>query len=392
MMLVTCLFVIAGDQLLPFAVITSLFTVACLLTALSLWILAELGAPRRSAVVRVSSRSLHVEHPTGALSIPLHALSRARLTRAADALELTADAGVILRVPLDTLDEADRLIEAIAAGGSGRCWKARLYVGAPRWLSMSTAAALGFVIVAVAAASSGLTAALALALLGGVSLGALEAIGGLPYQRRHVVIGADGLAIRSGARERFIPCSSIAQVEPSDMGVRVALWGGEQIELAVAPPWERDSSAPGLAAALPARRRARLLALLREAAQRGRPLQVLGDALLERRGRTAAAWQTEVRRLVSPGTGGYRSPSFSAERALGVLASGQAPVELRIGAAMALSPGGDAHAARRLRVAIKSSASRALQEVLVQAAEGELDDAAVERALALDPPRRLRSG
>jgi hypothetical protein len=391
-MIVTCLFAIAGGQLLPFAVIAALFTVAFLFAALSLWILTELGAPRRSAVVRVSTRSLHVEHPTGAMSIPLHALTRARLTRAADALELTADSGVILRVPLDTLDEADRLIEAIAAGGSGRCWKARLYVGAPRWLSMSTTAALGLVIAAVAAASTGPMAGVAIALLGGVSLGALEVLGGFPCLRRHVVIGADGLAIRSGKRERFIPCSSIAQVEPTDMGVRLALWGGEQIELSVAPPWRRGDASSCLAAALAAQRRARLLALLRDAAQRGRPLQVRGDALLERRGRTATAWQTEVRRLVSQGSGGYRSASLTAERALGMVANGQAPVELRIGAAMALSPDGDAQAARRLRVAIKSSASRALQEVLLQAAEGELDEAALERALALDTPRRLRSG
>ncbi|HTN88222.1 MAG TPA: hypothetical protein VL242_31295, partial [Sorangium sp.] len=133
-------------------------------------------------------------------------------------------------------------------------------------------------------------------------------------------------------------------------------------------------------------RREHLLALLRERSGRGAPEAGRAGALLERRGLPATAWRAALRRLVSESGADYRTAKLTREQALAVLEDGAAPAELRIGAALALSAWRDGQTVERLRIAAEGCASRDVRLALEQAAEGDMDDWMLERALSSASP------
>jgi len=364
--------------------LAAMLFIAFLFTALVVWLGAAWGASRERAVVRVSD-ALHIDAAGGRLSFPLPALRRAHLSRSADALVLHTDRGVVLRLLLRTLDEPERLLDAIAAGGAGGTWTAPIHVGAPGWVRNGLAVALAAPFVALAWTIADPAVALAVGVLAVVSFGVLAMIRGWPRLRADVVLGADGVVIRRGARERFIPLARTARVLETDAGAELVLAGGERLELAVVPPWLRPSRGADLTPALAQRRRARLIALLRDRVARARRGAPETAALLARRGRPLPAWRAALRALIRDAAG-YRSATLPRDHALEVVEDGLAPVELRIAAALALSPGAGGDAAPRLRVAIDGCASRDVRVALEQAAEGELDEPTLQRALRCEAP------
>ncbi|XYH95350.1 hypothetical protein ACMHYB_47335 [Sorangium sp. So ce1128] len=104
-----------------------------------------------------------------------------------------------------------------------------------------------------------------------------------------------------------------------------------------------------------------------------------GAEALERRGRDVAAWREDLRRLLAAGD--YRATGLTPEDVIHTLDDADAPRDRRIGAALFLRVAGYPEAQDRIRVAAGATADDALRAALEQAAEEELDDAALARAL-----------
>ncbi|WP_437740895.1 hypothetical protein WMF39_35305 [Sorangium sp. So ce1504] len=100
---------------------------------------------------------------------------------------------------------------------------------------------------------------------------------------------------------------------------------------------------------------------------------------LERRGRDLALWREDLRKLLAGDD--YRAVGLTPEDALHALDDASAPRDRRVGAALLLRVAGDPEAQEHIRVAAEGTADDALRAALEHAAEEEVDDAALARAL-----------
>lgn len=412
-----------------FAASAAMLAVGLCVAGAAVWLLAAWGAARQRASVRVSD-ALYLELEGRRRAIPLPAVRGALLRRGGRALTLTTDEGLVLTLALAEPAEARRLLDAIAEGSPAAAWRARVYLPAPPRLRKALAVAFAAAVALLAGALADGAVALAASALAGITFWVLAEIAGWPCRRAELVVGNDGVALRRAGRERFLPLASIAGVVATEHGLALALAGGERLDLDLLPPalrrpalaeadpaldrdpradpapeaarprllgWLRGRAPQPLSGHLAAGRRARALHLLRErlgiaggagVERVARSGGSTAAALLERRGRALPVWQETLRALVRQAGGGYRVAALSSDQALEVLQDGRAPVEVRIGAAMALSTGDDRAATRRLRAAIAACASEEVRAALEQAAEGELEEATLARArLAAGEPR-----
>ncbi|WP_437659889.1 hypothetical protein [Sorangium sp. So ce1182] len=375
---------LATSVLMSFALLGSLLAlvcVMCMLYAPFAWLLAAVGSSG-AAVVRVSS-ALWIERPGDRRSFSLPSLTSARLSSSGGEVALRTDDGDVIRVRVDDPGDAERLVGAIAAGRARGTWSARLYDDVPpplrRRLFVGVAALVSLICWSVLDAD----VALSLGAVTGAAAWVLAALLREGSARRVLVAGSDGLSLRDDAGERFIPFSCIERVDETALGVELVLAGGEELPLTLVPlQLLRDPRETGLSMVLAERRREHLLALLRERSGRGAPEAARAGALLERRGLPATAWRAALRRLVSESGADYRTAKLTREQALAVLEDGAAPAELRIGAALALSAWRDGQTAERLRIAAEGCASGDVRLALEQAAEGDVDDWMLERALS----------
>ncbi|XYH94755.1 hypothetical protein ACMHYB_44085 [Sorangium sp. So ce1128] len=375
---------LATSVLMPFALLGSLLALVsamCMLYAPFAWLAAAVGSSG-AAVVRVGS-ALWIERPGDRRSFSLPSLTSARLSSSGGEVALRTDDGDIIRVRVDDPGDAERLVGAIAAGRARGTWSARLYDDVPpplrRRLFVGIAALVSLICWSVLDAD----VALSLGAVTGAAAWVLAALLREGSARRVLVAGSDGLSLRDDAGERFIPFSCIERVEETALGVELVLAGGKELQLTLVPlQLLRDPRETGLSMVLAERRREHLLALLRERSGRGAPEAGRASALLERRGLPATAWRAALRRLVSESGADYRTAKLTREQALAVLEDGAAPAELRIGAALALSAWRDGQTAERLRIAAEGCASRDVRLALEQAAEGDVEDWMLERALS----------
>lgn len=189
-----------------------------------------------------------------------------------------------------------------------------------------------------------------------------------------VVVGTDGIRVLGVLRPRFVPYEAIEGVtmvapayEDGARAIKITLRAGGVLWLpTVAAPTER------LAALV---RRIDEASTL-HAAGRARSLEALARA-----GRPAATWKEEIQR-VALAPAGFRAQALERDDFERVLDDAAAPPDHRIGAALALHAMDPATAPARIRIAAEASADDALREALALAAEGEIDDAALERAEA----------
>ena len=380
-------------QIIPGLLAAALITlgVGFAVAAVPVWLMAAWGASRRRASVRVSD-AIYLEHAGRRSSVALSAVRGARLRRGGRALTLSTDQGLALTVSLADRDEARRLLDAIAEGGAGRTWQARVYTSVSTEARQGLAAAFAALIALVAGVGANFMVGVTLSALAGITFWVLAEIADWPCRRADLVVGNDGVAIRRGGRERFLPLASITGVAATEHGIALALAGGERLDFALTPPAirrpaldEETPQTPALTGRLAALRRARLLAILREhlggrGAEESGAVTSGAVSLLGRRGRPLPLWREHLRAQVSKTGGSYRIAALSPDQALCVLQDGRASVEARIGAAMALSAGEDHRSARKLRAAIAASASEEVRAALEQAAEGELEEATLARA------------
>jgi len=187
-----------------------------------------------------------------------------------------------------------------------------------------------------------------------------------------VIVGTDGVRILGRLLPRFIPHENIAGVElvppvyqHGKPSIRVLRRRGSPIELpTIAAPRDRVE---GLARRIDEAVRA-------HAAGGARGLDALA-----RSGRSAAEWKGDVRRLaLAPPT--FRNQALGLDDYERVLTDAAAAPDQRVGAALAVRAIDPADGPARIRVAAGASADDALREALEAAAEGEIDDALLERA------------
>jgi hypothetical protein len=189
-----------------------------------------------------------------------------------------------------------------------------------------------------------------------------------------VIVGTDGIRIVGRLFPRFIPHEDIAGVElvppvyqHGKPSIRVLRRKGSPIELpTIAAPRDRVE---GLARRIDEAVRA-------HAGGGSRGLDALA-----RSGRSAAVWKGDVRRMaLAPPT--FRNQALGIDDYERVLVDAAAAPDQRIGAALALRAIDPNDGPTRIRVAADASADDALREALNAAAEGEIDDALLERAAA----------
>lgn len=189
-----------------------------------------------------------------------------------------------------------------------------------------------------------------------------------------VIVGTDGVRLVGRLVPRFIPYDNIAGVELVPPGyqhgkpsIRLRLRNGSPIALpTIAAPRDRvDGLARRIEEAVGA-----------HAAGGARGLDALARA-----GRSAAVWGGDIRRMaLTPPT--FRSQALGIADYERVLTDAAAAPDRRIGAALAVRAIDPDEGPARIRVAASASADEALRDALQAAAEGEIDDALLERAAA----------
>lgn len=186
-----------------------------------------------------------------------------------------------------------------------------------------------------------------------------------------LVVGADGIVVDRPLRDEFVPYSRLASVTLKHNVVVLLLNDGSRVR----------ARARHLTDIQQGELRARIDAA-RAAFDRGE-----GDAgalsQLDRGGRALDAWRTSLRALLDR-QGTYRSASLTREQLLAVLESPAASAERRLAAAVSLSAAGEPEIATRIRVAAEACARPEVRIALDGVADGDVDDAAIEAAIAED--------
>ncbi|WP_437575168.1 hypothetical protein [Sorangium sp. So ce887] len=183
-------------------------------------------------------------------------------------------------------------------------------------------------------------------------------------RRTRVVVGSDGVRVERPFASVWLPYTDLTAVQTR--GDRLLLSHGRS-EAAVVLGTGED-----LTESLAQRIREAHASAVGSAAPRG-------AEALERRGRDLAAWRDELRKLMAAGD--YRATTLNPEDVLHTLDDADSPPDRRIGAALLLRIAGYPEARDRIRVAADATADDALRTALEHAAEEEVDDAALARAL-----------
>jgi hypothetical protein len=307
----------------------------------------------------------------------------------------------VLRIPLRSLASSQRfgeamglaslgvLVPSLFAGVGGLIWFMIMFAlhGSPM------------------AGSSG--PAILVALLLALSAFSLLGVGWLArfLRRGEVVVGTDGVALEGSGKRRFIAYGRVRRVARDARGVRLYLNDGVSVLL----PTKADADAPlpltpgvmaafdptsvkrGVPRGLPVEELFRKDVARREAlferveqAMRARGQSRVSSvqlAQLDRGRRSLPAWRDALRALPAVEGAGYRGAALASDQLAEVVEDAGAPTERRIAAALALSGNGDAEARQRVRIAVEACADDDLRAALAQAAEGEIEEPKLARAM-----------
>lgn len=374
----------------------------CALGAPLLWVSACL-ARFQPGKLRIDN-GLVLEERGYQTLLPLVQVTAATVSPLEDELLIHKRDGDVIRAKVRGLDEARAIVEALAVSKVHGTWLSSLYRREPAalWVQWSWLTALAAGLMALIVTLPFVKLDLALA-AGTLAFGAARFAAARAKKSGvvgSIVLGKDGLAMKQDTSDRFIAFGSIERVDETEAGARLLLASGEVVDVDILPAARPEGEPQGsLTGELQERRRAQLLALLREGLVPEGPQVVRAGALLERRGRTVRAWREALSELVREAAGGYRTAALPREQALAVLEDGHASGELRIGAALALTSGGragehtaprglDPDTVLRLRVAVETCVNQDVRTALRDAIYGELEEETLERALA--PNRAAR--
>lgn len=217
-------------------------------------------------------------------------------------------------------------------------------------------------------------------LIAGIFVGASVLIAKLLAPRR-IVVGTDGILVEKAFRRLFIPLSSVRHVQTDHRGV---------VTVVTPPAGSKAGERVIRLTSDTSRRAVALEQRIQDALALARPGSLEApSALIARGGRSIAEWREGLRRLVA-GEGGYRGERVSIDALLRAAESPEAPVEQRVGAALAIGMSEDGEARKKLRIAVEGIADDTLRAAMDRAAEGEEDAAAIEEALAAEKKAVVR--
>jgi hypothetical protein len=322
-----------------------------------------LRVPRYGSI-SVAGDHLRVERPTRTLAVPLDDLAAGSQNPKTGLVTFRRQSGDLLLVRVPTADDGRRLLEATRMDASRRTLRMKL--GSSFFTDILTLLLAPFVFGPMTAGAGRLSVTLTMALTVGLLLVLRRLIG--PAE---VIVGADGVIVRQGFAAGFIPFGRVARVEIDPARRRLVVFrltDGSAVEARAR--WMSDDDREALAARISDARQAWAAG---EAGERAL-------ARVERRGRSAVAWREAMREVAA--ADGYREPGVTREALVEVVESPAAPVERRMGAALALSGTDDDDLRRRVRVAAGACADERVRVALTLAADGSLDDDAMEEALA----------
>jgi hypothetical protein len=313
----------------------------------------------RAGHLRIDHDSIYVEFPQRpALQISRSGIRAGfRVPGTTQVILLLADGG---RVTLDVQAGAADPLEALRLGVESSTLEVKLQRPGDAIALALVTGGYSLIVTSIAAAATESVWPLL------ISLG-LTVLLWLHMAARRIVVGADGVLVRSGLRERFVGFEEVATVD--DLAVTTKR--GKQIKVAVSGnPVERAAAVHRLHEAF--------------RAYCARATGAL-DANLLRGERSMEAWKDDLtRRARAQAT--FRSSAASREDLEAVLANPASRVEQRLGAAVALAFLGDEGAAR-VRIAAEASANQRVRVALDAAAQGTLDDDAFEEAVATEPAK-----
>jgi hypothetical protein len=290
-------------------------------------------------------------------------------------IQLRLTSGDLVRARVDRVEDGQRLLEAAGLDASRRTLEMRL--GETTFLDIVTvllgvpAAWIGCIYVVEEMLrireAPGWLATVAMIALVRAAVRAVRRV----FGPARLVIGADGVVVRGRFRDRFVPHARIAAVEVAAQRIELRLDDGSTVRAKARHLTQEEQVE--LSTRLEDARRAFRAGAADQAAL----------ARLDRRGRAPAAWRDALRALLVDASG-YREGSLSREDLLRVVESPAAPVERRIGAAVALSADGAPEDRARIRVAAEACANPRVRVALAQAASGEVEEAALEEAIAAE--------
>ncbi len=320
-----------------------------------------------------------------------------------DRVHLAMKGGTVLVVKVTSAAEGDRLLRAAGVTAAERVLRVPLVSAASQIPGGSVFGGLVLAVfgsmlftalVTLAYGARDMMASLASGAVGAFSLFVIAAsllsftVFALAsaLRRREVVVGTDAIAYRRTLRTELIPYGSLAAVELDTRGVRLVRKDGRKLLLPTRRVLDRPLplAAQSSPARTPAEAQRRVLVERIQAAMAAggsASLSQVNKDRLDRNRRSREAWLGNLGRLLGAG-GDYREAGISPEDLGALIEDAAAPVERRVAAAVALSAREQAEARRRVRVAVQASADDDLRLALEAAAEGEIAEAHLGRAMA----------
>jgi hypothetical protein len=185
-----------------------------------------------------------------------------------------------------------------------------------------------------------------------------------------VIIGNDGLRIRTPLRDQWIPYAHIQSVDEkaNDLYVDVVQPGAASRRIRIAKG--SADILPGLAG------RIRMAMALGSNGDDG---QSFVGQKLDPQGKTWDAWKDELRALVA--ATGYRKTNISQEVLLSVVEDPDMPPGQRLGAAVALRFADYPQAHERIRIAADACADESVKRAFEEASAGELSERVFRNAV-----------
>lgn len=178
-----------------------------------------------------------------------------------------------------------------------------------------------------------------------------------------VRIGTDGIGIERLFRRRFVPRALFLGASEGWNYVAISTSDGAVHRVPVSSSAEAHVVVQRIQEAM---------------ANRGDAAASKALSRLARNGRPIAAWLRDVR-AEARGAGGYREARLDPAEIHALVEDGAAPAERRIAAAAALS--GSDEGKRRVRIAAEACADERLRLAIQEAAEDEVNEGKIEKAL-----------
>ncbi|MBL8741914.1 MAG: hypothetical protein JNK04_12490 [Myxococcales bacterium] len=331
--------------------------------------------PASEGRLHVEEGDLVMENGSGVRRVPLASVrSGVVVPQARGArIEISVASGDSWFVDVPSLEEGEQALRALGLDAAKRRCAIPLV---PR--ASSVLRRVGWVIATVFTAFMGLgivlegrpaTASSIVVWLASTTFG----VGLVTYltRQREITIGADGVLLPTALGTRFLRFDEVRGVKAAGRQVRFERSGGPDVIVKAG-----RSASPETAATIALRVGEAMRA-------RTRPDSESALAMVSRAGRSLADWRQSMEQLARQ-TQSYRGVTLSSDDLAAILESPAASEEQRIGAALGLLSLGNEHK-DRLRIAASACAHEPMRVALDKLARGDVDDDAIEEAIASAP-------